>query len=299
MSAGVGLFMFQNQIHLLGSPTIRNPLGTVAGVDMEHGAPGLIWLVGIGVLLVAMVGTILRTRRSTGELRQQLRWLSFAAAVTAAGLVVLIGSFFVGFNPPEGAFDLVIVLGFGVAVPMSCGIAILKHGLYELDVVISKTVVYGVLAAFFTAVYLAVVVGIGTAIGSSHNQVLTVLAAAVIALAFNPVRDRAKRFANRLVYGERASPYEVLSEFSERMASTYSVEDVLPRMATLLGEGTGASAAAVWLRVGDELRPSASWGSDLEALSRSIRPTASSPTSRGRRRSLRSAIGTSSSARSR
>ena len=148
---------------------------------------------------------------------------------------------------------------------MSCGIAILKHGLYELDVVVSKTVVYGVLAAFFTAVYLAVVVGIGAAIGSTRNPFLTVIAAAVIALAFNPVRERAKGFANRLVYGERATPYEVLSAFAERMAGTYSLEDVLPRMATILGEGTGASRARVWLRVGAELRPAAAWGDQAGA----------------------------------
>jgi signal transduction histidine kinase len=179
-------------------------------------------------------------------------------------MVVLVGSFSLGFSPPEGAFDAILVLGFGIAMPVSCGIAILKHGLYELDVVISKTVVYAVIAAVFTAVYLAIVVGIGTAIGSTRNPFLTVLAAATIAVAFNPVRDRAKRFANRMVYGERASPYEVLSEFSERVAGTYSVEDVLPRMATLLGQGTGASDATVWLRVGSELRPSASFGSDHE-----------------------------------
>jgi signal transduction histidine kinase len=177
-------------------------------------------------------------------------------------MVGLVGSFSVGFSPPEGAFDAVIILGFGIAVPVSCGIAILKHGLYELDVVISKTVVYVVVAAFFTIVYLAIVIGIGTAIGSTRNPFLTVLAAATSAVAFNPVRDRAKRFANRMVYGKRASPYEVLSEFSERVAGTYSVEDVLPRMATLLGQGTGARSATVWLRVGGELRPSASWGSD-------------------------------------
>ena len=143
-----------------------------------------------------------------------------------------------------------IVVCFGLGLPISCGIAILKHGLYEVDVVINKALVYAVIAAFFTAVYLAVVVGMGTLVGSTHNTFLTVLAAAVIAIAFNPVRQRARRLANRLVYGDRASPYEVLSEFSGRMAETYSVEDVLPRMATLLGEGTGATEARVWLRVG-------------------------------------------------
>jgi signal transduction histidine kinase len=269
LGLGFVFYVFQDTIKLTGSRPIPNPLGSVAVMNMENGAPGLIWLAALGVLLTAMVGIIVRTRRSTGELRQQLRWLAFASALTAAALVGMVGAFAIGLNPPNGAFDAVIVLGFGIAVPVSCGIAILKYGLYELDVVISKTVAYAGLAAFFTAVYLAIVVGIGTAIGSSNSSFLTVLAAATIAVAFNPVRDRAKRFANRIVYGERASPYEVLSEFSERVAGTYSVEDVLPRMATLLGRGTGARDATVWLRVGAELRPSASWGangSDAEPI---------------------------------
>jgi signal transduction histidine kinase len=261
---GLGFLMFQTSIRLSGSPPIHNPLGSVAVVDMNNGAPGLIWMVGLVVLLTAMVGIVARTRRSTGELRQQLRWLAFASALTAAAMVGLVAAFSIGFNPPVGAFDAIIVLGFGIAVPASCAIAILKHGLYELDVVISKTVVYAVVAAFVTVVYLAVVVGIGTAIGSTRSPFLTVLAAATIAVAFNPVRGRAKRFANKMVYGKRASPYEVLSEFSERVAGTYSVEDVLPRMATLLGQGTGARDATVWLRVGAELRPSASFGSEGE-----------------------------------
>jgi signal transduction histidine kinase len=258
---GFGFLVFQTSIQLVGSPPIPNPLGSIAVVDMNSGAPGLIWLVGLVVILTAMAGTVVRMRRSSGELRQQLRWLAFAAALTAVAMVGLVTSFAIGLNPPNAAFDAILVLGYGIAVPVSCAIAILKHGLYELDVVISKTVVYAVLAAFFTVVYLSIVVGIGTAIGSTHNSFLTVLAAATIAVAFNPVRDRAKWFANRMVYGERASPYEVLSEFSERVAETYSVEDVLPRMATLLGQGTGARDATVWLRVGGELRPSASWGS--------------------------------------
>jgi signal transduction histidine kinase len=264
VGVGLGFLMFQTSIQLSGSPPIHNPLGSVAVVDMNNGTPGVIWLVGLVVLLTAMVGIVVRTRHATGELRQQLRWLAFASALTAAAMVGLVAAFSLGFNPPEGAFDAIIVLGFGIAVPASCGIAILKHGLYELDVVISKTVVYAVVAAFFTVVYLAIVVGIGTVIGSTRNSFLTVLAAATIAVAFNPVRDRAKSFANKIVYGKRASPYEVLSEFSERVAGTYSVEDVLPRMATLLGQGTGARDATVWLRVGAELRPSASWGSEGE-----------------------------------
>jgi signal transduction histidine kinase len=263
MTAGVLLNMVQPTITVTGSRPLRNPLAvkalaTVSSYNSFAWLP--VWIGGLGLLVAAMVGTMLRTRRSTGELRQQLRWLGYAAGVTAGFLVTLVAASLIDPRLPNGWWDLVLVLGFGVAVPVSCGIAILKHGLYELDIVVSKTVVYGVLAAFFTAVYVAVVVGIGTGIGSNRNPFLTLLAAAVIALAFNPVRERARHFANRVVYGTRATPYEVVSEFAQRMAGTYSLDDVLPRMARILGEGTGASRARVWLRVGEELRPSASWG---------------------------------------
>ena len=158
IAVGFVFLVLQTTIQLNGGiPDIPNPLGSIAVVDMANGAPGVIWLVALVVLLLAMGGTIVRARRSSGELREQLRWLGFAAALTASALVILMGSYVVGFNPPNGVFDLIIVVGFGIAVPVSCGIAILKYGLYDLDVVISKTVVYAVLAAFFTAVYLAIV----------------------------------------------------------------------------------------------------------------------------------------------
>jgi signal transduction histidine kinase len=206
-------------------------------------------------LATSLAAVVARFRRSVGDERLQLKWFATGAVLVFVTLIAASVS-------PTGssAFFSVLQSVAFVFLYTAIGIAILKYRLYEIDVVISKTVVYGVLAAFFTAVYVAIVVVTGTAIGSKRNPFLTVLAAAVIALAFNPVRDRAKRFANRIVYGKRASPYEVLSEFSERMADTYSVEDVLPRMAAILGEGTGARQARVWLHVGHEMRPAASWG---------------------------------------
>ena len=146
-------------------------------------------------------------------------------------------------------------------------IAVLKYRLYEIDVVIGKTVVFAVLAAFITVVYVALVVGVGTLVGTSRSPLLSAIAAAVVAVAFQPVRERARRLANRVVYGKRATPYEVLSGFTERAAETYSTEDVLPRLAQVLAEGIGASQARVWLALGDELRPAAAWPPDGEVPS--------------------------------
>jgi signal transduction histidine kinase len=146
-------------------------------------------------------------------------------------------------------------------IPLASAIAILKYRLYDIDVVINKTVVVGALAAFVTIVYLAIVVGVGAAIGThgEPNVVLSIVATAIVALAFQPLRTRAQRLANRLVYGKRATPYEVLSVFAERMGETFATEDVLPRLARAIADGTGATKAEVWLRVGDRLRLTASW----------------------------------------
>jgi len=117
--------------------------------------------------------------------------------------------------------------------------------------------VFGVLAAFITAVYVAVVVGLGSIF--TDTLVLQIAATALVAVAFQPVRDRANRIANRLVFGDRATPYEVLARFGERVGETYASDDVLPRIARVVAEGTGAGRSDVWLRLGGRLTLAASW----------------------------------------
>ena len=153
---------------------------------------------------------------------------------------------------------------FIILVPSTIGLAVMKYGLYDIDVFISRTIVYGSLAVFITAVYVGIAVGIGTLVGSGGkpNLGLSILATAIVAVGFQPVRERVQRIANRLVYGKRATPYEVLSQFSERVAESYASDDVLPRMARVLGDGTAAELAEVWLRQGGELRRAAAFPAD-------------------------------------
>jgi len=210
---------------------------------------------------VAAASLVIRLRRATGDEREQIRWFAFGGIIMVLGIVASIPGL------PGGTTSRIV--GFA-ALPVAATIAILKYRLYDIDVVINKTVVYGVLAAVFTAIYVAIVVGIGAAVGSRASRPLTILAAVVMAVSFQPVRERARRFANRLVYGKRATPYEVLSEFSERMGGAYDAEDILPRMARILAEGTGATKSEVWLRVGSELRPAASWPEDGATALRAV-----------------------------
>jgi signal transduction histidine kinase len=146
------------------------------------------------------------------------------------------------------------------------GIAVLKYRLYEIDIVISKAVLYGSLAVFITAVYAALVVGVGAVAGGRDRPLVAALAATVVAVAVQPARQRARRLANRVVYGRRATPYQVLSDFAQRIGGTYAAGDVLPQMAQIVAKGTGADRVVVWLRVGDELRPEAAWDGSSAAV---------------------------------
>jgi len=112
------------------------------------------------------------------------------------------------------------------------------------------------------------VVGIGTLIGSrgQPNLGLSIAATAVVAVAFQPVRERIERVANRLVYGQRATPYEVLAQFSHRVAGAYANEEVLSRLARVLGEGTAAAAASVWIRSEGQLVSSATWPAEAQPM---------------------------------
>ncbi|HEX3300240.1 MAG TPA: histidine kinase [Actinomycetota bacterium] len=208
----------------------------------------------IASLIASLVAVLVRAIYSTGDERLQIKWFA-----TGAALVVL--SFLINFTQGEVTPVWISVfqsLAF-IFLFSTIAIAVLKYRLYEIDVVINRAVVYGTLAVFITLIYAAIVVGVGTMVGGQSSKFLAAVAAAVIAIAFQPVRERSRRFANRLVYGKRATPYEVLSDFAERVAGTYAVDDVLPRTAHILAEGMGARGADVWVKVGSELRTAGSW----------------------------------------
>jgi signal transduction histidine kinase len=210
----------------------------------------------VASLIASLAAVIVRAIYSTGDERLQIKWFA-----TGAAFVVL--SFLINFTQGEVTPVWISVFQSVAFIFLfsTIAIAVLKYRLYEIDVVINRAVVYGTLAVFITLIYAAIVVGVGTLVGGQSSKFLAAVAAAVIAIAFQPVRERSRRFANRLVYGKRATPYEVLSDFAERVAGTYAVDDVLPRTAHILADGMGARSAAVWVKVGPELRTAGSWPS--------------------------------------
>ena len=221
--------------------------------------------------IASTVSLIQRYRGAAIEERQQIRWLGWLGGFTAVYIVVLFLLEVTGAVPEDsevtelGFIGLIVLLFIGI--PVTCTVAILKYGLWDLDVVVKKTVQYGLLVAgFMIVVGLVILLAPLAVFGVGGSVDLPTIAIGVLlAIGFTLVRSRARRWANRIVYGKRSTPYEVLSEFTERVGETYSTEDVLPRMAQLLADATGARTARVWLRIGIELRAETSWPLDAPA----------------------------------
>jgi signal transduction histidine kinase len=243
-----------------GFPAVRNPTGLAMFNGLAMGPVGWAdFLLIVALPIAAAASLVVRLVRARGEARQQLRWVVYVLAVgIGLNALMAVSALFIPPSPAGRVIGNVISNGlvvgaFGIALPAAIGVAILKYRLYDIDVVINRTLVFGVLAAFITAVYVGIVVGIGTLIGSGgrNNLALSIVATALVAVAFQPVRERVQRLANRLVYGKRATPYEVMADFSERMSETLSPDEVLPRMAEAAARGVGAEAARVSVSLPD------------------------------------------------
>ena len=228
--------------------SIPNPYTIRSLVPFFNAAREVLALAFFVLVALSIVSLIVRFRRSHGDERQQLKWLILAAAINLVFLAVPVA------HGNGGPADVLLGI-FTALIPASVGISILKYRLYDIDVVIKKTVVFTVVASVLTALYLGVIAL--TTVGTVSR---VVVGAVLLVVTFNPVRRAARSFADRLVYGRRATSYDVLADFSEHMAETYATDDVLPRMAQILAGATGATRATVWLLVGGALRPAATSG---------------------------------------
>lgn len=219
-------------------------------------ALGLGALLTLSAILASVASLVARYRRSSGVERRQIRWIAVGGALFGLSM----GSQLMMVSDVALAQRVFWVLSLATfpAFIVAYAVAILRYRLYDIDVVISRSLVIATLAGFIAAVYVAVVVGVGQLAGAGDEPSfgLQVAATAIVAVAFQPLRRRIRRWADRVVYGHRATPYEVLAQFSRQAANAVD-EAGLQRIADVVATGTGAAPAIVWLRVGDRLRPAA------------------------------------------
>ncbi|MET0839180.1 MAG: hypothetical protein ABWY19_10390, partial [Marmoricola sp.] len=231
------------------SVLIQNPLtydinartdsiGLLAGILASIG----FLLISAG-LLASVVSMLLRLRRSRGEARQQVRLIALAAALVAGGLVNLFVVQIANGGVQTWAASIPLYVAYALLIALF-GIAVLRYRLYDVEVILNRTLVIAFGTAFAAIGYTTLVVTVGSQVDSRTGGIgLSLLGTVVVALAFQPLRRRVIRLANRLAYGSRAQPYEALSDFSHQLAETPSATTLLPAVADAARQAVSAQGA--------------------------------------------------------
>jgi len=146
-------------------------------------------------------------------------------------------------------------------VPVCTYIAILRYDLYDIDLLINRTLVYGALSACVVGVYVLAVGGLGALFQARGNLAISLLATGLVAVLFQPLRSTLQRGVNRLMYGERDDPYAVLSRLGRRLEATIVPERVLPTVVETIAQALKLPYAAILLKEGEGYRTAAAYGS--------------------------------------
>lgn len=199
--------------------------------------------------VVAAAAVVARYRHSKGETRQQLKWFAFPAILLALAHTLDYVLHFAGQRTEVWIGILGLVFWtLTTFVAVGTAIAILKYRLYEIDVVVNRTLTYGLLALFITVAYVGLSVGVSMAVTDRTASTTTsVMAMGLVAVSFAPVRAGTQKFANRIVFGDRAKSHELLTRFSQDAGTTLRIEELLPKVAQLAARGIGAASVVVRL----------------------------------------------------
>src|SRR5215216_5388861 len=266
-------------------PYVQNPFGvdeviggltTPEVLEVSSGVGlALLW----ASTLAALFSLFVRLHRAQGDERQQLKWFLYAAVPAVVGFSNELFSHFIWnftalvFNKPfepYGPFsefmwiisNVFLLPQFALLfVPVFTYIAILRYHLYDIDVVINRTLVYGALSACVVGIYMLVVVALGALFQARGNLAVALLATALVAVLFQPLRMRLQRGVNRLMYGERDDPYAVISRLGKRLEATLAPETVLPTVVETIAQALKLPYAAILLKEGEGFRSAAAYGS--------------------------------------
>jgi signal transduction histidine kinase len=232
---------------------ISNPFG----VSNALGILNVLMLVAAPLLLAGVLGSIasviVRFRKATGLEHAQLKWLAFA------GVIVIVGNM-LGSIPwliwPDNtlAEELSIVITdiTIVSIVVATGIAILRYRLWDIDIIINRSLVYVSLTALVVAIYSVTVGLLGNLLQTGRSGPISLFATGIVAMSFQPLRERLQRGVNRLMYGERDEPYAVLGRLSERLEVVVASQTVLPTIVETVADALKLPYAAIALKEGED-----------------------------------------------
>lgn len=212
----------------------------------------------VSYLLLMIITVVFGYRGSSGAAREKIRWVVFAALVSGGGGLLL-------WNVPGLVLghSLITANALGLLVlpfPIALAIAILRHRLFDIDVIINRTLVYGTLTLSTMLLYVLVVGYVGGLLPAGDRSMVAFLTTGLVAVLFEPLRARLQRAVNRLMYGERDDPYAVLARLGERLHATIASDAVLPTIVETIAQKLKLPYAGIRLKDGDDFRTAAAYG---------------------------------------
>lgn len=272
-SAGVGLLLLTFGLAAHPGPvsewgTTANPYGIAGAEDVLN----FIINVGSVLTLIGAVGSILavivRYRRSRGVIRAQMKWLAFAA-VTVLVLSILTVPLWVSGNLSESlAMELSIILAnvMTLSIAVAATVAIVSHRLYDIDVIINRTLVYTIMTGVVLLIYAVVVGAVGLLFERQANGFVAILATALVAILFQPIHSRLQQGVNRLLYGQRDEPFEVLVQLGQRLEQMITPDAVYPALVETVARAMRLPYAAIDVRQDGKWRIVESFGRAIDDL---------------------------------
>jgi signal transduction histidine kinase len=220
------------------------------------------WMLVLAALIGSVVSLVARLRRAEDDERLQLLWIASAAAMLALGVVLILA--IPRIQGEEGTWLAALPLRIAqAAVPVCVAIAVLRHRRIAIDLVLNRALVFALATAVVALGYVAVVVLVGLAVeGRTNGFWPSLVATTVVALAFQPLRRRVVRVADRLAFGAAAAPYEALAELSRRLGDSPDPADLLPAVADAAGRAVNARHVRATLHVEAGPDEAADWSSD-------------------------------------
>lgn len=214
----------------------------------------------VAALLLLTLATIVWTYRHTQDMeaRKKIKWVVFGVLISAgAGLILWQIPTNVLGHPLISANALgLLVLPF----PLTIAIAILRHHLFDIDTILNRTLVYGGLSAIVAGIYIAIVAGLDVFFRARGNLLISLVAAGVVAVLFQPLRLWLQRIVDRLMFGERDNPYAVLSRLSRRLEAALAPEAVLPTIIETVAHGLKLPSVAIAIKDGGRFVSSVEYG---------------------------------------
>jgi hypothetical protein len=223
----------------------QNPVGVESLRYLGIAPPVPIFLIGIPTMLLSAVSLVLRFRRSRGEERQQLKWFVYAG-------VLIVGALFIPLLVPGAAASLLQLLVMPL-LPVAAGFAILRYRLYEIDLLINRTLVYGVLTGTLALVYFGGVATtqaiFRTLTGQEEQpQLAIVVSTLVIAALFNPLRRRIQSFIDRRFYRKKYDAAKTLEDFSAKLRDETDLDALSEDLVGVVKETMQPAHVSLWLR---------------------------------------------------